>query len=58
MSNEKMGIKIKAIAKVDKYPEGVSQEDILSGKIKPYETVFSEELITLSEQEYKQLFNN
>ena len=58
MSSEQMGIKVKVIAKVDKYPEGVNQEDIVLGKIKPIETVLSEELITLSEEQYNQLFNN
>lgn len=43
MNNEKMGISVKATLKLEKYPEGTTQEQIDKGLVKPEEIIISED---------------
>ena len=45
MAKEISKVKVKAVAKIEKYDDNVSQADIKSGKAKPTETVFSEDVL-------------
>ena len=45
MAGETNKIKVKATAKLEKYPIGASSEDIASGKIKPSEIITSEDIL-------------
>ena len=45
MANEISKVRVKAVAKIEKYGDDVSQADIKSGKAKPIETVFSEDVL-------------
>jgi hypothetical protein len=55
MSDEGMKIKIKVNRKVEKYHEGVSQEDIESGIAKPYEVVDFDEYEEMSEEKAREM---
>jgi hypothetical protein len=43
MSNEKIGINMKATLRLEKYPIGTTQEEIDKGLVKPEEIIISEE---------------
>ena len=43
MVNERSGLKIKVVAKLEKYPAGTTQEQIDKGLVKPEEIIISEE---------------
>lgn len=43
MSNEKIGINMKATLRLEKYPDGVTQEQIDKGLVKPIEVIISED---------------
>jgi hypothetical protein len=43
MPNENTGIKLKAIIKIEKYPDNVTQEEIDKGLVKPIEVVMFED---------------
>lgn len=45
MAGETNKIKVKATAKLEKYPVGAKSEDIKAGKIKPDETITSEDIL-------------
>jgi hypothetical protein len=55
MSKESAKLAFKAVAKVDKYADGVTQEQIDSGEAKPFETVESEDILYLTPQEAEDL---
>jgi len=43
MNNENTGIKMKAIVKLERYEDGVSEEDIKNGLVQPIEVIEYEE---------------
>lgn len=43
MAKEMTGLKIKAVAKLEKYPAGTTQEQINKGLVKPEEIIISED---------------
>jgi len=45
MNNEITGIKMKATVKLERYEDGVSEEDIKNGLVKPIEVIEYEEEI-------------
>ena len=51
MNNESAKLAFKAVARVDKYADGVTQEQIDSGEVEPLETVESEDMLYLTPQE-------
>ena len=51
MSGEKTRVKVKAVAKLEKYADGVTEEDIKSGKAKCLETTFSEDILVDPDKE-------
>jgi len=56
MAGEQNKISIKAVAKLEKYDDKCSQEDIKQGKVKPYETLQSKDmLIEPTEENIKRL---
>jgi len=45
MAGEFTKIRVKAIAKLEKYPVGTTEEDIKLGKVKPEEVIQSEDIL-------------
>ena len=48
---------MKAIIKIEKYDDNVTQEDIIEGKAKPKEILYSEDNFETSEENVKNLIN-
>ena len=51
MAKEKSKVGVKAVLKLEKYPEGTKEEDIKNGKAKPEETVVSEDNFELNKED-------
>lgn len=57
MAKSSMPINMKAILKIEKYPEWVTEEQIKQGLVQPIEVVESEDKFEMEEEKVKQLFN-
>jgi hypothetical protein len=55
MNNEKMGINVKATLRLEKYPDGATQEQIDKGLVKPIEVIISEDDFMASEDNLKDM---
>jgi len=55
MNNEKMGINVKATLRLEKYPDGVTQEQIDKGLVKPIEVIISEDDFMSSKDELNEM---
>ncbi len=49
------GIKVTVKTRLEKYPEGVSQEDINTGRIKPIEVIESEDILVPTPDQLQEL---
>jgi len=56
MSIETPTLSMKAIIRLEKYPDNVTQEEIDSGKVKPIEVIEFEEDLLLDESKINKLF--
>jgi hypothetical protein len=54
MSKESAKIKAKIVAKLEKYPEGTTQEEIDSGLVKP-EVIYSEDVTEMTEEQAREI---
>lgn len=55
MSNESLSIKVKAITRLVKYDDSVTQEEIDNGTAIPLEVIESEEDMMMTEEQVKEL---
>jgi hypothetical protein len=51
LSAEDTRIKLKAVLKIEKYPDGVTDEQIKSGEVLPIETIYSEDNLELTPEQ-------
>ena len=58
MPQSSIPITMKAILKIEKYEDGVTQEEIEKGLVSPIEVVESEDKFEMEEDKVNQLFDN
>ncbi len=56
MAEEKTKLRVKAVAKVEKYDDDCTENDILMGVAIPYETVVSEDVFVDATPEQIEMF--
>jgi len=56
MAKNGVPVKVKAVLKIEKYPEDATEEDIKKGLVEPTEVVISEDDFTAEEETVDELF--
>lgn len=58
MSKNSIPISMKATLKIEKYPEGTTQEQIENGEVEPVEVTISEDDFDATAEQVEELFKN
>lgn len=56
MSNSTIPVKMKATLKIEKYPEGTTEEQIKNGDVEPEEVTISEDEFSASQEQVDDIF--
>lgn len=58
MAESSIPVSMKATLKIEKYPEGTTQEQIDNGEVEPIEVTISEDDFNATQEQVEELFKN